>query len=64
MFVDDLLTQASSRARYQLFTSGLAARHTFLIDTETGRTWVVVTAKRKAQDGSEYEVNSWQPFAD
>jgi len=29
--------------RYQLFTSGLAARHTFLINTETGKSWVLRT---------------------
>jgi hypothetical protein len=36
-----------ARARFQLFTSGIAARHTFLIDADTGKSWVVVTAKRK-----------------
>ena len=50
--------------RFQLFMSGLAARYTFLIDTETGKTWVVVTGKKKRADGTEYEVNSWQPFAE
>ena len=50
--------------RFQLFTSGVAARYTFLIDTETGKTWVLVTGKKKQPDGTEYEVNSWQPFAE
>jgi len=54
---------APSRPRFQLFTSGLAARHTFLLDTDTGDTWVVVTGKRKRPDGTKYEVNVWQPFA-
>jgi hypothetical protein len=53
-----------SRARFQLFTSGLAARHTFLFDTDTGKTWLVVTGKRKEQDGTETEYNAWQPFAE
>lgn len=54
--------QAQTRPHFQIFTSGLAVRHTFLIDTDTGKTWVVVTVKRKRTDGSEYEVSVWQPF--
>ncbi len=56
-------TSTPARPRFQIFTSGLAARYTFLLDTETGKTWLVVTGKRRSQDGSEYEVNLWQPFA-
>jgi hypothetical protein len=56
--------QATGRPHLQIFTSGLAARHTFLIDNDTGKTWVVVTGKRKSKDGTEYEINAWQPFAD
>lgn len=52
------------RARFQIFTSGIAARHTFLIDTDTGNTWVLTTTTRKSDDGSEYEVNLWEPFAE
>jgi len=51
-----------SRPRFQIFTSGIAARYTFLIDTTTGLTWQLVTVKKKAEDGSKYEVHSWQPF--
>jgi len=54
--------KAPLHARFQLFVSGLAAKFTFLIDTETGTTWVLVTGKRKLADGTEYEVHSWQPF--
>ena len=53
-----------ARARFQLFTSGLAVRHRFLIDTDTGKSWVVVTAKRTAADGTEYEVSRWVPFVE
>ncbi|MBI4650581.1 hypothetical protein HY745_04700 [Candidatus Desantisbacteria bacterium] len=49
-------------ARFQIFTSGLAARHTFLLDTETGMTWQIVSQKKKNEDGSECEVSAWQPF--
>ena len=64
MMVDGLpAITAPSRPRFQIFTSGLAARHTFLIDTDTGRTWQVVTGTRHRSDGTEYEVNLWRPFA-
>lgn len=56
--------QSPNRSRFQLFTSGLAARHTFLIDTDSGRTWLVVSGKRKNKDGTEYEYNSWSPFSE
>jgi hypothetical protein len=56
--------QSATRARFQLFTSGLAARHTFLLDSDTGKTWVVVTGKGKNKDGSEYEYNAWQSFVE
>ena len=51
------------RPRFQLFTSGLTVRDTFLIDTDTGKTWRVVTGKERGADGVEYEVHVWQPFA-
>jgi hypothetical protein len=53
--------QNPTRAHFQLFTSGIAARYTFLIDTDTGKTWVIVSAKRKRHDGTEYEPSVWQP---
>ena len=56
--------QAPNRARFQLFTSGLAARYTFLIDTDTGKTWVLVSVKRTRSDGTEYELSGWRPFPD
>ena len=56
--------QNPTRPRFQLFSSGLAARHTFLIDTDTGRTWVIVTGKKRDADGTETEYQAWEPFAD
>ena len=53
-----------TRARFQLFTSGLAAKHTFLIDTDTGQSWVIVSAKRTNADGKEYDASIWEPFAE
>ena len=55
--------QSPTRPRFQLFTSGLAARHTFMLDGDSGKTWVVVVGKRTDKDGNEFEINSWQPFA-
>lgn len=54
--------QAPTRPRFQLFTSGLAVRHTFLLDGDTGKTWVLVTGKGKDKDGTEYEYRAWQLF--
>lgn len=51
-----------SRPRFQIFTSGIAARHTFLIDTDIGDTWMLITLKRRLDDGTQYEVHEWQPF--
>jgi hypothetical protein len=39
-----------NRAHFQLFNSGLAAKNTFLLDTDTGRTWQLVQGVDK--DGS------------
>jgi len=52
-----------SRARFQIFTSGLAAIHTYLIDTDTGRTWQLASGRVKNPDGTENEDVVWQPFA-
>ncbi len=38
--------------RYQVFTSGIATRHTFLMNTESGKTWQVRSMKDK--DGDEF----------
>ena len=50
--------------RFQIFTSGLAARHTYLLDTKSGRTWVIVSGTRQRADGSQYNVNLWEPFVE
>ncbi len=46
------------KVRYQLFSSGIAARHTFLLNTENGRTWVVTATK----DSSGNDFLKWFPF--
>lgn len=53
-----------TKPRFQIFTSGIAARYTFLLDSETGKTWQVVSGKRKNRDGKEVEEVLWEPFAE
>ena len=62
--IDRPSISAPTRPRFQLFTSGLAARHTFLLDGDSGKTWLVVSGKRKETDGSETDYNAWQPFSE
>jgi hypothetical protein len=47
-------------ARFQIFTSGLAAKFTFLLDNDTGKTWQLVKTTSKNADGTESSVESWQ----
>jgi hypothetical protein len=56
--------QSTKHPRFQLFTSGIAARHTFLLDSESGKTWCLTSSKGKDKDGVQYDYNSWQPFAE
>ena len=48
---------------WQLFMSGIAGTFYLLIDTDTGNSWMLTKAKRKASDGSEYDDDVWEPFA-
>lgn len=50
--------QTDDQVRYQLFVSGIAARFTFLLNTETGKTWQYMTFKDK--DGKEQ--SGWFPI--
>ncbi|MDE0533948.1 MAG: hypothetical protein OXI01_21240 [Albidovulum sp.] len=61
MFVLGLPDVSSARkARFTIFASGLAARFTFLIDNQTGQTWVL-NSLSDAEDGSDRLVG-WLPF--
>lgn len=44
----------TGRTNYQLFMSGLANRHTFLVNVNNGATWQLVISKD--------EVLSWEPI--
>ena len=51
----------ANRPRFQIFTSGLAARHTFLLDTVTGKTWTLIFDSIPTKDG-ETEAIVFKPF--
>ena len=34
-----------NKPKYQIFSSGIAVRHTYLINTDTGKTWLVMIFK-------------------
>jgi hypothetical protein len=53
-----------AKAHFQLFTSGIAAMHTFLLDTDTGKTWTLVTSIKKQDGVADQEYNAWQPFSE
>ncbi|MBL8339516.1 MAG: hypothetical protein JNM97_22310 [Rhodoferax sp.] len=61
---DALKVPTPTRPRFQLFSSGLAARHTFLLDADTGKTWRLTTIKRKGRDGEDVEHHVWESFVD
>ncbi len=43
------------KIRYQLFMSGISAKHTYLVNTELGMTWQLMTEK-------ESNSTAWYPF--
>ena len=53
----------ATRPRFQIFASGLAAKHTFLIDTDTGVTWRLTHTTGTKADGSTYEDDIWERFS-
>lgn len=44
----------STRPKFQIYLSGLAAKFTFLIDNDSGKTWVLTTSKDKNGDELTY----------
>lgn len=64
MIVQDLPpTSSVPHAKFQIFTSGIATKHTFLIDVETGKTWMLAASKTTDKDGHELEYDYWEPFS-
>jgi hypothetical protein len=51
---------SDGKIRYQLFTSGIAARHTYLLNTDTGKAWQVQLLKDK--EGNDF--SAWVAFDD
>jgi hypothetical protein len=62
MVIVDPAQPATDHVRYQIFTSGLAARHTFLLNVDSGKTWQIQSSKVKNLDGSETEIVGWFPL--
>lgn len=54
--------KSPARPRFQIFTSGLAARHTFLLDTVTGKTWTLIFDSVPTKEG-EFEAVVFKPFS-
>jgi hypothetical protein len=63
MRVADLVTNASpeKRVRFQLVTSTIAARETYLIDLDTGKTWSPITLTN--DNGKELDTY-WRAFVE
>jgi hypothetical protein len=51
-----------TKPRFILFTSGIAARHTFLMDSNTGKTWVLTSVEVPIAEGKTSTINVWKPF--
>ena len=53
-----------NRPRFVVFTSGIAAQHTFLIDSNTGQTWRLETRTFPDPDseGDPLEITGWWQF--
>jgi hypothetical protein len=48
-----------STPRFQIFSSGIAVKFTFLIDTVSGQTWTLTTLTNKGRPAGE---TLWEPF--
>lgn len=49
--------------RFQIFLTQHGVRNSFLIDTMTGDTWVLVRGERTDSSGKKAEYLLWQPFS-
>lgn len=59
MRVSGLPPAAESGDHYQIFTSGIAAKFTFLINTDTGKTWQLQSTSDPTTKEDTY---LWVPF--
>ena len=61
MYVEDHpWSTKSTHAHFQIFLSGVFASDTYLIDTDSGKVWMIVSAIRKPGDTDKSENLSWQ----
>ena len=56
----EVYPERKPKARFTIFASGIAARFTFLIDSQTGQTWVL-NSFSDTDEGSDSLVG-WLPF--
>jgi hypothetical protein len=54
--------QNPNKPRFIIFTSGIAVRHTFLMDSVTGKTWIVTSVEVPKESGESDTINVWEPF--
>lgn len=55
--------KSAKEPRFQIFTSGLSASNSFLIDTRTGDTWLLTERTLKSkEDGTPLDVRGWFPI--
>ena len=56
---------SSANGRYVFGQVSEYRRDQYMLDTQTGRLWKIVSAKSKGADGSEtsYEVLEWVPYS-
>jgi len=57
--IDAPKVSTNSYPHFQIFLSGLAAKYSFLIDTDSGKTWVLATLTDDASKETEF---GWEPF--
>jgi hypothetical protein len=51
-----------TRPHFQIYLSGISALFSFMVDTDTGRTWQLVHRSAKNADGGTEEEDVWQSF--
>ncbi|MDY6903962.1 MAG: hypothetical protein SWH61_04675 [Thermodesulfobacteriota bacterium] len=56
--------KAGKKPRYQIMTSGLTTAHSFLLDTETGKTWLLTERTLTSKEGKPLDVRGWFPIKD
>ena len=51
-----------NKPRFIIFTSGIAVRYTLLMDSKTGKTWVLTAVEVQIAEGETTTINVWEPI--